>query len=166
MRTDKIYLVGFMAAGKTSVGRALASRLGWQMIDVDDTIEARERQRVSEIFARHGEAYFRAVERAVLLDLVAERHAVIATGGGTFADPDNRAVIKADGAAIWLDVPLAELVPRIPLDGSRPLAADRTQLALLYDVRRAAYQLSHLRVDASRRPIGELVEHILEWLGA
>jgi len=79
---DKIYLVGFMAAGKTTVAHALASRLGWRVEDVDALIEARERRPVSEIFARAGEPYFRAVEREILKVLLPIRHVVIATGGG------------------------------------------------------------------------------------
>ncbi|HUK34187.1 MAG TPA: shikimate kinase, partial [Vicinamibacterales bacterium] len=116
MKTDKVYLVGFMGAGKTSVGRALAKRLDWRFVDIDQQIEAREHLSVSEIFQRHGEPHFRSVERAVLADHVPVRHAVVATGGGTFVDPQNRAVIKADGAAVWLNVPLELVIARIPQD--------------------------------------------------
>src|SRR4029078_10939654 len=88
VKCDKLYLVGFMGAGKTSVARALGRRMGWRVEDIDQRIEAREHQRVAEIFARRGEPYFRSVEREVLRDLLLERHAVVATGGGTFVDPD------------------------------------------------------------------------------
>ena len=100
MKADKVYLVGFMGAGKTSVGRALARRLDWQPVDVDELIEQRERLPVSEIFARHGEPYFRAAEREVLTEQLPKRHVVVATGGGTFVDPVNRAVINHDGASV------------------------------------------------------------------
>jgi shikimate kinase len=126
VRADKLYLVGFMGAGKTTMARALAARLGWQAVDIDEAIEARERLTVAEVFARHGEPYFRSVEQAVLLEQIAARHLVIATGGGTYADPQNRALMNSDGAAIWLDVPLDRLIARIPSDGRRPLAADRS----------------------------------------
>ncbi len=165
MRTDKIYLVGFMAAGKSSLARALAGRLGWRSIDVDELIEARERRTIAQVFAQHGEAYFRAIERQVLSEIISERHAVVATGGGTFVDVENRAAIKADGAVIWLDVPLPELIARIPLDGSRPLAANRQQLEQLFDARRAAYQLAHVRLDGSKKSVGTVVELALDWLG-
>src|SRR5919206_43706 len=110
MKTDKIYLVGFMGAGKTTLAQALARRLGWRAEDVDALIEARERRTVADIFARDGEPYFRALERQAILSLVAMRHAVVATGGGTFVDPENRAAINADGVSVWIDVPFDTLI--------------------------------------------------------
>ena len=166
MKTEKLYLVGFMGAGKTTVARALARRLDWRMADIDELIERRERQTVSELFARQGESYFRAIERAVLLEQVGIRHAIVATGGGTFVDPQNRAVINADGASIWLDVPLESLVARVPPDGRRPLAADRAEFERQYLVRRAAYEQAHLRIDAGRNSVPAIVEQLVDWLEA
>ncbi|MXW35153.1 MAG: shikimate kinase [Acidobacteria bacterium] len=165
MRTDKVFLVGFMAAGKSTVARALGARIDWRVEDVDSRIEARERRAVADIFATHGEARFRAVEREVLRELLPMRHTVVATGGGTFADPANRQLINADGASIWLDVSFETVVDRIPPDGRRPLAADRTTMEALYRTRQSAYRHAHLRLDADRAPAGELVERVLEWLG-
>ena len=165
MKTDKIYLVGFMGAGKTTLANALARRLDWRAEDVDMVIEARERRSVAEIFARDGEPYFRAVERQVILSLIPEREAVIATGGGTFVDPENRAAINADGLSVWLDLPLEVLLMRIPQDGRRPLVNDKVQMALLYETRRLAYQQAQLRLDASRARVEELVEQLVEHLG-
>src|ERR1700720_3408013 len=136
-----------MAAGKTTLARALARRLDWAAADIDDLIETREHLTVAEIFARHGEAYFRAVERAVLAEQFEPRHVVVATGGGTFVDPSNRAAIKADGVSIWLDAPPDRVIARLPVDGRRPLAADRVEFERLYHQRRAAYQLAHRRLD-------------------
>ena len=164
MKADKLYLVGFMGAGKTSVARALGRRMGWRFEDIDHRIEAREGLRVAEIFARHGEPYFRSVERSVLDDLLPQRHIIVATGGGTFVDPENRAAMLADGAVAWLDVPLERVIERVPADGRRPLASDRTQMEQLYARRGAAYSQAHIRVDASR-PVAEIVERILEWIG-
>ena len=154
MKTDKIYLVGFMAAGKTTLAQALARRLGWRAEDVDLLIEARERRTVAEIFARDGEPYFRSIERQVIWSLLPQRHAVVATGGGTFIDPENRAAINADGVSVWIDVPFEVLLNRIPADGRRPLANDRVQMALLYESRRLAYQQAQMRLDASRARVG------------
>jgi shikimate kinase len=164
VKADKLYLVGFMGAGKTSVARALSRRMGWPFEDVDHRIEAREHRRVSEIFATQGEPYFRSVERSVLQELVAQRHVIVASGGGTFADAENRVLMLADGAVVWLDLPLERVIERVPADGRRPLAADRTQMEQLYARRRAAYSQAHVRIDASR-PLAEIVERILEWIG-
>jgi shikimate kinase len=89
---------------------------------------------------------------------------VVATGGGTFVDPASRALMLRDGAVIWLDAPFPTILSRVPLDGRRPLAADRHEMETLYNQRRAAYSLAHLRLDASRASIEELVDRIVEWL--
>jgi len=164
VRTDKIYLVGFMGAGKSTVARALGNRLGWRVEDVDDLIEAREHRSVPAIFASDGEAYFRRIEREVLAGLLPLRDIVVATGGGTFADPENRAALLATGAVAWLDVPVSHALARIPADGRRPLAADRGRVEQLYLHRLPSYQQAHVRIDATR-PVDEVVERLLEWIG-
>jgi shikimate kinase len=166
VKTDKIYLIGFMAAGKTTVARALAARLGWRAEDIDELIEARERRTVADIFARSGEAYFRSVEREILRLLLPLRHVVVATGGGTFMDPDNRAAMNLDGLSVWLDVPLDIVLGRLPADGRRPLAADRVQMERLFGMRRAAYASAHVRIDAQNAPADEIAERILDQIGS
>lgn len=164
MKADKVYLVGFMAAGKTRVARALAKRLDWRAIDIDEVVEQRERLPVADIFSRHGEPYFRIAERAALTDQLGIPHVVVATGGGTFADPQNRTMINADGLSIWLDIPLDRALARVPADGRRPLAADRDAFERLYHVRRLAYQQAHIRVDAGRQGVDALVEQLMDLL--
>ena len=164
MRADKLYLVGFMGAGKTTVARAVGARLGWRVEDIDLRIEARERRSVAQIFAQSGEPYFRQAERQILSELLPLREIVVATGGGTFVEPDNRALMLADGAVAWLDVPLARLLERIPADGRRPLASDRQQLELLFARRQLAYAEAHVRLDASGH-ISDVVERLLDWMG-
>jgi shikimate kinase len=161
---DKIYLVGFMAAGKTTVARALAARLGWRAEDVDELIEARERRPVAEIFSRAGEPYFRGVEREILKVLLPLRHIVVATGGGTFVDPENRAAINMDGLSVWLDVPIDVVVARLPADGRRPLASDRAQMERLFAARQVAYAQAHLRVDVGAIPAEAVAEQIADHL--
>lgn len=164
MKTDKVYLVGFMGAGKTTVARALAGRLHWDVEDIDERIERRERRDIATIFRQDGEAYFRALEREELLALVPRRGVVVATGGGTFADPANRALMLRDGAVIWLDAPLPRLLDRVPRDGRRPLAGDRAEMERLYAARRAAYAQAHLRLDAGRSSVDAIVEQAVDWL--
>jgi shikimate kinase len=161
---DKVYLVGFMGAGKSTVARALAKRLDWRPVDIDQLIEQRERDTVAAIFARRGEPYFRAVERSVLVEQMASRHLVVATGGGTFADTQNRELINRDGVSVWLDVALERLIARVPPDGRRPLAADRAAFEQLYAARRAAYEHAHHRIDATRASVDAVVEELLHLL--
>ena len=162
MTADKIYLVGFMAAGKTTVARSLAARLGWRAEDVDELIEARERRPVADIFARAGEPYFRAVEREILKVLLPLRHIVVATGGGTFVEQDNRGAINLDGLSVWLDVPIDVVLARLPADGRRPLAADRAQMERLFAARRAAYAQAHMRIEVGLAPADEIAEKIVD----
>ncbi|MGH9204818.1 MAG: shikimate kinase, partial [Vicinamibacterales bacterium] len=96
--------------------------------------------------------------------LLAERNLIVATGGGTFAEPDNRALMLADGAVAWLDLPLAQVVERVPVDGRRPLAADRDQMEQLFVRRQLVYAQAHVRIDAGK-PVPEVVERLLEWIG-
>jgi len=164
MTTDKIYLVGFMGCGKSTVTRHLAQRLHWRHEDIDELIETRERHTVADIFAKRGEPYFRSVERDTLQLLLPIREMVVATGGGTFSDADNREAMLVDGTVVWIDLPLADLIPRIPLDGRRPLAADRPALERLYAARVDVYRLAHLRVNGSRVSPGVVADRILDAL--
>jgi shikimate kinase len=159
-------LVGFMGSGKSTLARVLAARLDWRVEDIDERIEAREGRTIAAIFSRDGEPYFREVERQVLIDLLPLRHAVVATGGGTFADPENRALINRDGLSVWLDVRFETVVARVPTDGRRPLAADRARFEQLYEARRAAYRFAHVHLDADRAPIEALAEQLVDRLDA
>lgn len=165
MTADKVYLWGFMGAGKSTVAQALARRLDWRVEDVDARIERQEQRDIPSIFRQSGEAYFRSLERQALLDLLPGRGVVVATGGGTPVDPANRALMLRDGAVVWLDLPFARLVERIPADGRRPLAADRAEMERLYNQRLVAYQQAHVRIDVSRAAVDDVVDRIVDWLG-
>jgi shikimate kinase len=161
VKADKLYLVGFMGAGKTTIARAIGKRTGWRVEDIDQRIEAREHRTVASIFSQQGEPYFRNLERLTLGELLPLRHVVVATGGGTFVEPDNRALMLADGAVAWLDLPLAQVIERVPADGRRPLASDRAQMEQLFARRQLAYAQAHVRVDAAR-PVAEVVGRLLD----
>lgn len=166
MTVDKIYLVGFMAAGKTTVARALALRLDWRAEDIDELIEARERRAVADIFTRNGEPYFRTVEKEILRLLLPMRHTVVATGGGTFVDVENRAAIHRDGFSVWLDVPFEVVLARVPADGRRPLAGDLAQMERLFAARQVVYAQANLRIPTGLAPAGEIAERIIDLLKA
>jgi shikimate kinase len=166
VKADKVYLTGFMGAGKSTVARALAKRLDWQVEDIDERVEKRERRDIATIFRQEGEPYFRSIEQQELIGLLPSRGLVVATGGGTIVDPVTREMMLRDGAVVWLDAPFSTILDRVPLDGRRPLAADRLEMESLYNQRLMAYSRAHLRVDAGRGSVADLVDQIVEWLGA
>jgi shikimate kinase len=90
------------------------------------------------------------------------RHVVVATGGGTFVEPENRGAINMDGLSVWLDVPIDVVLARLPADGRRPLAADRAQMERLFAARRAVYALAHLRIDVGSASADEIAEQITD----
>jgi shikimate kinase len=140
-----------MGSGKSSIGRHLAPLLDVRFVDLDEHIAQRAGRPVHAIFAHEGEPAFRAHERAALRELESTlRHgAVIATGGGTFADPDLRAWMLARGTCVWLDATLDAIELRVARDGSRPLFRDRAGLERLHAERRAAYAEAPMRLDTS-----------------
>lgn len=140
-----IVLVGMMGAGKTSVGRIVAARLGLSFADSDDEVERATGLGVAEIFRRHGEAWFRDRERRAVAALLERGRAVIAAGGGAFVDRETRLVILERGRAVWLDAPVGTLEARVA-GSARPLLADAGALARLAAERRPAYAEAHFRV--------------------
>lgn len=165
MKIHSLYLVGFMGAGKSTIARNLAKQIGWQAEDMDELVEARENRSIASIFTDEGEAYFRRVEREVLADLLSQSKIVVATGGGTFIDTENREAILSAASAAWLDLPFDDVIRRISPDGKRPLANNRVQLEQLYLRRQANYQEAHIRIDSSQ-PVSEVVKQLLTWIGS
>ena len=148
-----IVLVGLMGAGKTAIGRRLAARLGLPFFDADEEIERAASMTVAEIFARHGEAAFRAGEKRVIQRLLSQGQVVLATGGGAFMDPDTRAVIKARGISVWLRAPVPVLVSRTKGRPHRPLlqAGNPAEiLEKLAALRGPIYALADVIVDGSK----------------
>jgi shikimate kinase len=116
-----LVMVGMMGAGKSSVGRRLAARLGMPFVDADAEIEKAANATISEIFERHGEAYFRDGERRVIQRLLEGGAKVLATGGGAFVNPETRAAIKAHAISIWLKADRDVLMSRVRRRSNRPL---------------------------------------------
>ena len=147
--TARIVLVGFMGAGKTTVGRELAALLGWDFIDLDERVEARAGRSVAEIFAKDGEAAFRALELDAAREAMRGERVVIAAGGGAFAQEETRAALSAGAATVWLRCALPALLRRIPRGDARPLAANRATIPALLSERERVYRLAELTVDTT-----------------
>ena len=163
-----IVLVGLMGAGKSTVGRRLATRLGLPFVDADSEIEAAAGMSVSDIFARFGEPYFRDGERRVIARLMDGKPKVIATGGGAFVNDATRTQILSDALAIWLDAPVEVLAERVRRRDTRPLLRDKDPVTVLRElaaVRNPLYALAPIRVPSANTPHETTVRAILEAIG-
>lgn len=165
-RTPGIYLVGFMASGKTTVGRMLADELGWRFADIDTVIEQREGVPIAQIFRERGEGAFREIETAVIRKHVLHVQFgipwVISLGGGAFVQQRNRQLLENNGITIWLDCSLERIHQRLGDDTTRPLAANRQELAQLFEERRPLYSQANFRIEADCDNAGEVVQRILQ----
>jgi shikimate kinase len=162
-----IALTGFMAVGKTHVGRKLARRLGWSFVDVDRAVEKSAGLKVQEIFNRHGEARFRALEKAQLKEILGGERQVIATGGGAVLDPENLALLKEEALLVCLTA-APETILRRTGGGKRPLldVADRgARVRELLSERAPLYAQAHAAIDTEHLSIDEVVGEILRMVG-
>jgi len=165
-----VFLVGFMGAGKTSVGRALSKRLHWAFEDLDDRIQLREGRTIEEIFRDQGEAAFRRAENEALQEVLANLgsvHRIIALGGGAFAQGENVAMIeKAKLPAIFLDAPVEELFRRCTQESrTRPLCRDAKQFRELYESRRASYRKATWRIETNGKDVETVAAEVACRLG-
>jgi shikimate kinase len=167
-----IFLVGFMGTGKSSVGRVLADRLGWEFIDLDEHIEAREGLSVPAIFRAHGEQGFREREHSALRALIEERSElgpiVVALGGGAFVQPENLRLLSVAGRfSVFLDTPVEELWERClaPGEPERPLRTDPLGFRALHEKRRGHYMLATVRVETAGKNVQQIAQEVIENLG-
>lgn len=162
-----IALVGLMGAGKSTVGRRLARRIGLPFADTDQEIEAAAGLSVAEIFERFGEDYFREGERRLIARLIDGPPKVIATGGGAFNEGTTRALLLAETVTIWLEADLATLAERVSRRDTRPLLRDRDPGELLAELateRERWYALAHVHVRGDAPSHEAVVGQILEAL--
>jgi shikimate kinase len=150
--TRVVFLVGFMGAGKTTVGRALAERLGWAFEDLDDRIELLQRRSIAEIFRQSGEAEFRRAETAALRQLVSEQDSsprIVALGGGAFVQTENVALLdRKKVPVVFLDGTAEELFRRCEMEArERPLKGNNAEFCELYHQRRPYYLKAAWRID-------------------
>jgi shikimate kinase len=163
--TPGIYLAGFMACGKTTIGRLLADQLGWHFADLDEEIEARQGVSIAQIFETRGEPEFRKIETEAMRTRVRQiengRPTIVALGGGAFVEPGNFALIENNGVTIWLDCPFEIIERRVAMASHRPLAGDLNRLKELYESRLAAYGRADYRIAADSDDPSAAVEAIL-----
>ena len=169
VRMRRIFLVGFMGAGKSSVGAAVADRLGLRFVDLDEEIGKRLGTTIAEIFAGRGEAVFRAAEHDELARCADLDDVVVATGGGAFCSESNRDIIhRSGGVSVFLDVPWEELRTRLVRDHfDRPMYDDTGQAQRLFEERLQHYQRANLKVslDGKEAPVevaGRVIEALRE----
>ena len=164
-----IVLVGLMGAGKTTVGRRLADRLGLRFVDADNEIEAAAGMSISNMFEAHGEAHFREGERRVIARLLEHRGLVLATGGGAFMDPDTRALIAERAISVWLKADLDVLYHRVARRSTRPLLRrdePREVLERLIEERYPVYAEADVTVESGDVPHDAMVDKIVVALKA
>lgn len=168
MTISRMVLVGFMGAGKSTVGRRLARKLGWRFVDMDAAIESKLGASVTDIFERYGEGRFRAMEEKTAEELLGEERIVIASGGGWAARPGRLAGMPDGTASVWLEVHPEEALRRVGheagrrplLDVGDPLSAARS----LLEERVEQYEEADLRVDTTGHSVDDVTERILEIL--
>lgn len=165
--TRPIVLVGLMGAGKTSVGRRLAEKLGIPFVDADHEIEAAAGKPIREIFADHGEAYFREGERRVIQRLIGNGAQVLATGGGAYMNDETRARIQEHGISVWLRASLPILMKRVGKRPDRPLLqTDDPEGVMrgLIEKRYPVYALANVTVESRDVQHGQMVNDVIRAL--
>ncbi len=153
-----VVLVGMMGAGKSSIGRRLAARLGIPFVDADAEIESAAGMTIAEIFAKHGEPYFRAGEARVIARLLENGPQVLATGGGAVMDQHTRDLIHIKGISVWLKADLDLLLKRTKRRNDRPLA-DR--MKDLLPLREPVYAQSDIIVQSRDEPHDAIIDEII-----
>jgi shikimate kinase len=165
VRTPCIYLLGFMGSGKSTVGRLLADRLGWDFFDLDDDIEQAAGKTISEIFEQEGEAHFREVEREALnrrIRMVQASHAmVLALGGGACIGESCMERLSNNGVTVFIDCEFDTLAERVAQFDHRPLAKNPEHFRKLYEQRRPSYMLADHRVDSTNCTPPDVIEAIV-----
>lgn len=158
----RVFLVGFMAAGKSTVGRHLAARLGWTFLDLDRRVERMASQPLARLFEELGEEAFRRRETMALRESCSAPRIVVATGGGAFSREENRELISRHGTSVFLDPPFELIWKRLeksPVE--RPLLASREQTEDLWNRRRTDYLRADLRIEVAEEGEPELVADLI-----
>jgi len=162
-----VVLVGFMGSGKSSVGRALARRFGVPFVDVDERIESAAGCRIRELFCREGEPAFRAREKAALRDVLSVKGCVIATGGGAFADEENRDLLRSYAPVVYLEAAVETLLGRLAGDIGRPLLRGRDREEVVRELlsgREPGYRTADVTVRTDGRTVEDVAGQVADWI--
>lgn len=165
--TKPVVLVGMMGAGKSTVGRRLANRLGLPFVDSDDEIEEAAGMSVGELFESYGEAQFRDGERRLIVRLMDGKPKVVATGGGAFVDDQTRALMLATSTTVWLKANVDILAERVGRRDTRPLLRDADPAKILGELmakRESSYNQAHIHIESGAGAHEQTVERILRAL--
>lgn len=162
-----IVLIGFMGTGKSTVGAALAARLGYKLVDTDEQIVLREQKAIPDIFSEHGESYFRKVESEVIRDVMQGSRQVVSTGGGAVLAAENRERMLAGGFVVALTAELETIAERVGQTSDRPLLQGdvRERIRSLLEARKNAYDFAHYTIATDKLSVDEIAERILAAAG-
>jgi shikimate kinase len=176
-RSSRVYLTGFMGSGKSTIGPILANTLGYDFVDIDKMIEQQTGESVKEIFDRHGEEYFRSLERDLLRSFQSRDHVVVSLGGGTIADPVSFPLIRRSGILVYLKTSPEHLIRRLHNKNDRPIISDvsgqnlneeelRKRVFELYGHREQFYEKADIIVPTDEHRVGVTVDQIVRLLMA
>lgn len=167
MEFRNIVLVGLMGTGKSTVGSALAERLGWTFIDTDEQVEAAEGMSISDLFAERGEAGFRLAETAMIKQTMEGERQVVSTGGGAVLKAENCEAMRRGGLVVALTASEETIIERVRHDRTRPLVQGNVaeRVRHLMETRRHAYDFADLKIDTTGVRVEEIVERIVARMG-
>ncbi len=174
MSVDRVVLIGLRCSGKTTIGKLVAGKLGWEFLDADEVLVERAGRSIADIFEKDGEPAFRRLEKTVLADLCERDELVLATGGGAVLDPENIRAIRKSALVVHLDAPVDVLWTRMQTDpatgSTRPALTDldgRAEMEAVAEKRAALYEAArHLVVDTDKLGPDEAARAIVEGLSA
>lgn len=162
---ERIFLVGFMGCGKTTISRLIAHRLGWNHLDLDRMIEDRAGLTIHRIFSIHGERHFRGLEHSILREAsTCAPKTIVALGGGAFVGEANREIVRKSGVSVWLDAPFKTLLARVSADKKRPLAQSVDQLYQLFRARLPFYHEADIRIRVGEAAAGRVARDVIRIL--
>ena len=157
----RLYLIGFMCSGKTTVGKLLSEKLGFEYIDIDEIIEKKEKMSIPEIFKKKGEQYFRKLEFEILKEISQKDNIVVSTGGGLGANKEALNFMKEKGKVIWLNIDFQTFLERCSSSENRPLLRrPLNELRELFEKRKEVYKNAHIEVNGEKKP-QKIVEEII-----